>query len=286
MSTSKDRIEALKNELKATSEKNDDELDLFDMALKLAAIHHPNISIDRYRSHMKRLIENVEARYEFLIKSDHEDSLEMRLAALKDVFVIDEGYCGDEDRYNHMENADIMRVIDRRKGMPIMLSMLYISVGRALQWDIHGLAIPGHFVVRLDLGGDRIIFDPFNGCRILEAPDLRQLIKKVMGPRAELSASYYEPASNRAIILRSQNNVKTRLIEDEEFEQALEIVEIMRLVAPDDYRLLFDAGVLYARTGAAKRARAVLEEYIDLAPNAADREDAVQLLRQINMTLN
>lgn len=286
MSKSKDRIEALKAELLETSEKNDDELDLFDVALKLSAIHHPNISIDRYRNHVLRLIDRVAARHKYLLDSDHEDKLETRLAALKDVIFIEEGYRGTEGRTNYIEYADIMRVIDRRKGMPIMVSVIYIAVGRALGWDVHGLVIPGHFIVRLDMDGGRLIFDPFNECKILEAPDLRQLVKKVLGPKGELSASYFEPSSNRAIILRSQNNVKTRLIEDEEYESALEIVEIMRLVAPNDYRLLFDAGVLYAKTGAANRAQRVLEEYIDIAPNAADREEAAQLLRQINVSLN
>lgn len=263
-------------ELKSYGRLPDEDIDLASVALTLAACDHPGISYNRYHTHLDKLAESVAA----LCKEEN-DTLAARLAALKTVLVKENDYTGDSDTYDDLQNADLMRVIDRRRGMPISLSILYIHVARSLGWEAHGLNIPGHFVVRLDQDGDRLIFDPFNDCTVLEAADLRRLVKKSLGPQAELSAEYYVPASNRAILMRLQNNIKTRLIEMEDYEAALRIVEAMRLLDPNEYRLLLDAGVLYARTDQIGEAIEILETYIAKAPNEEDRHEAALLLRQL-----
>lgn len=272
--------------LKKLGKTQDQDIDLFESCLVLSALDHPGISLDRYRNYFRKLTQAVKDRYDYLQQSGHEQSIEVRLAAMRDVLISDQGYAGDSEDYHAIENTDLIRVIDRRKGMPIMLCLLYISIGRELGWAVDGLSIPGHFVARMDQNGNRIIFDPFHDCKILEAPDLRQLVKSVLGPHAELSASYYEPAENRSVLIRIQNNKKISLIKDEDYQKASEVVDNMRLIAPDDYRLLFDAGILYARIGSVTAAREALEKYIDMAPNNGDKQDAVMLLDEINRSLN
>jgi regulator of sirC expression with transglutaminase-like and TPR domain len=176
-------------------------------------------------------------------------------------------------------------VIDQRKGLPIALAILTLEAGRAQDWIIDGLNFPGHFLLRLEYQGTRLIFDPFNQFTVLSAPDLRNLIKLVAGEEAELSSSFYQAASNRDILIRLQNNIKLRQVEAEDYEAALETVEVMRLFAPDETRLLLDAGVLYARTGRKQDAIKVLEEYIKNAPTPEDRYDARQLLQNLHDSL-
>jgi regulator of sirC expression with transglutaminase-like and TPR domain len=130
-----------------------------------------------------------------------------------------------------------------------------------------------------------LIFDPFNQFTILGAPDLRSLIKLIAGQEAELSSSFYQAASNRDILIRLQNNIKLRQIEAENYGAALETVEVMRLLAPGEIRLLLDAGVLYARTGRRQEAISALEEYIKNAPTPEDRNDARQLLQNLRDSL-
>ncbi|MCD8520150.1 MAG: transglutaminase-like domain-containing protein, partial [Alphaproteobacteria bacterium] len=192
----------------------------------------------------------------------------------------------DQERYDDLQNADLVRVIDRSKGLPIALAILYIHAGKAQGWDVCGLNMPGHFICRIEQGGQRVIFDPFYECRILGAADLRFLIKKNLGPQAELSADYYQPCNNREILMRLQNNIKFRLIEGEDYQGALDIVRIMKLVAPSDYRLFLDEGVLYAKLEQPKASIAALETYIDKAPDPRDRYDAELLLRQMQDSLN
>ena len=109
---------------------------------------------------------------------------------------------------------------------------------------------------------------------------------EIGGPNAELSATYYEPANNRTILVRLQNNIKLRRIEAEDYEGALRIVQAMRAIDPAEYRLLLDAGVLYARTNRLQNAIETLEDYIAKAPGDRDRHEAALLLQNLRDSLN
>lgn len=264
----------------------DSAIDLGKTALLLSELAHPGIVSERYMVHIRKLGEDVGYRYQTLLTSGAEDSTETRLAALKHILADQYGYHGDEVQYDDIRNADLIDVIERRKGMPITLSILYILAAQAQGWGVAGLNVPGHFVVRLETEGQRLIFDPFQQCAVLNAPELRQLIKKTMGEHAELSASYFEPVGPRQILIRLQNNIKIRLIEGEDYERALQVVESMRAIDPREYRLLLDEGVLCARTGRAQAAMLALEEYIKQAPDQRDRQEAAILLQHIRSTLH
>ncbi len=260
----------------------DEQIDLARAALCLAQMNQPDLSLDRYGNHLKKMAEETAARHATLLDAGADDDVDTQLAALKYVLAEQYGYKGDEQKQlDVFENASLMRVIDRGLGMPVTLSILYIHAARAQGWDIAGLNMPGHFICRLQKDGARVMFDPFGCCVKLDAPDLRALIKKTKGPDAELITEYYEPASNRQTLTRLQNHIKLRQIEMEDYEAALKTVEVMRQIDPSEYRLLLDAGVLYARTEDPIAAIAALERYIDSAPDAHDRQDAAALLSDI-----
>ncbi len=267
--------------LEACGTKDDSDIDVFLAALAFAVTTHEGIVAERYIHHAEKIATDVGAEYISLLNAGAKDDARTRLAALKHIIADREGYVGDEETYNDLQNADIIRVIDRQKGMPIALSILYIKAGRANGWQIDGLNFPGHFLCRIEHDGMRLIFDPFSGCKIMEAPDLRALLKKIRGTNAELSADFYKPCTNREILIRLQNNIKLRLIDAGDYRDALQSVEMMRLVDPHEYRLFLDAGVLYAKTGKPDDAIHALEKYINLAPDPRERREAESLLRQV-----
>jgi len=264
----------------------DEDIDLGRAALVLAALDHPVVSLDRYHVHLDKLVAAAREYFDAQIAQGREDDISLRIEVLKHVLAEQNEYRGDEETYDDLQNASLIRVIERRKGMPITLSILYLHVARALGWAAHGLNLPGHFIIRLDKGAERVIIDPFQQGAILQAADLRRIVKLFLGPDAELSADYYNPADNREILVRLQNNIKTRLIENEDYEGALKIVDILRVLAPQEYRLLLDEGVLSARTDRPQKAVSALETYIALAPKSQDTHDAVMLLYQIKQNLN
>ncbi len=264
----------------------DQDIDLALGALALAVPMHAGISVDRYVHHLRKLSEDVGVHYTRLLKGGADDGVEAQLQALRSVMVDQYAYVGDAERYDDLQNASLIRVIDRAKGMPITLCILYIHSARAQGWDICGLNIPGHFLCRIEKNGQRIMFDPFDEAEVVEAQGLRAIVKKALGENAELSAEYYEAVSNRDILMRLQNNIKFRQIEMEDYAGGLETVELMRKIDPDEYRLLLDAGVLYARTDQPEKAIDSLVGYIEKAPNSRDRMEAELLLQQLNDQLN
>ena len=259
----------------------DVDVDLFEGALLIAALDHPGRSMERYELHRDRMVSACLAIYE-----DKEDSARARLDTLREIISVQEEYRGDWENYDRLDNADLMSVIDRREGLPVTLAIIYISVAKALGWNVQALSFPAHVFLRLEYDGERLIFDPFDGAKEMEAHDLREKLKELVGGHAELSAHYYEPMNSREVLIRLQNNIKTRLISGEDFESALQRIDIMRLILPEDPRLLFESGVLNARAGQRKKAIELLYDYVDVVESQADREDALLLLRELEDSLN
>jgi regulator of sirC expression with transglutaminase-like and TPR domain len=154
-------------------------------------------------------------------------------------------------------------------------------LARAQGWQIDGLNFPGHFLVRLEKGSERVILDPFRGGQEMNAAELRQLLKSVIGKGAELSHNYYNAVASRDVLIRLENNLKARLIEMEEYAQAIIVVEAMEVIAPDEYRTLFDKGILYAKLGHNSQAATALEAYIAKTPDVREKQHATILLHQI-----
>jgi regulator of sirC expression with transglutaminase-like and TPR domain len=269
--------------LRESGQKEDSDLNLMACALAFSALAHPGLSTDRHFNHIAKISRDAGERHRALIEAGSADDAGARLAALKHILYDREGYEGDRERYDDLQNADLCRVIDRRKGLPVALCMLYIHAGRQNGWRVDGLNFPGHFLARIETGGQRLIFDPFNGCAVLDAAGLRRLLKNFRGEKAELLSDYYAPCGNREMLLRLQNNIKLRQIEAEDYAAALQTVEWMRLAAPLDYRLMLDAGVLYAKTGRKGNAIEALASYIAQAPDARDRADAARILSEIRL---
>ncbi len=270
--------------LEAVGHLPDEEIDVAPVAICLAAVgtgQYKGRNFERYFHHLKRISEETAQRYADLLEAGGEDAPETQLAALKHILADKHGYRGDEDRYDDLRNADLIAVIDRARGMPIALSLLYLHAGQAQGWDIKGISFPGHFLVRLERAGRRIIFDPFQGAVPVEAPQLRALLKNALGPNAELSSDYFEAATNREILTRLQNNIKLRQIEASDYKGALETIKAMRLVAPQEFRLLLDAGVLYSKTGQMEQAEESLMRYVDEVKNPQFKQDALLLLEQV-----
>ena len=261
------------------------ELDLVMAALSLAAQNSPDLSIEKYYHHIEQLIEETKKRYAELIQAGSAEDAGTQLAALKHVIADEHEYSGDSKTYDDLQNANIIRVIERRKGLPIALAIIYVHVGQTLGFDIVALTFPAHVVCRIDHEGERLIFDPFSGCKVMQAQDLRQLLKTLVGSNAELSTQYFDASTKRDMLIRLQNNIKLRQIEKEDYTGALQTVQALQQIDPNEYRLLLDSGVLNARTGHLNKAIEELELYIEKAPAGPDREEAIAFLREIRLNL-
>lgn len=253
---------------------------LIDGALALAKRSLPDVDVAPYRSHIDDLT-SMTARA--LGRRDHVIG---RRDALHAALVAANGYRGDTEDYDNLDNANLLRVIDRRRGIPVALGILYITVGRALGWHIHGLGFPGHFLIQIDHAGERRILDPFDNLRCLTAPDLRDLLKRVAGPDAELQGEHYAPVADRDLLLRLEANRKLRLMAQGRVHGALDVLAGMLMMAPDAADLWRESGVLNVQAGNFSAAVTALENALRLGPDVATRQAAADLLDQIRGQLN
>lgn len=254
---------------------SDDEIDLCEAALALGSLYAPsNITLQPYKDHIQAM--------ETVIASADVSDLEDKAKTISKEMFDAQGYEGNAQDYDDLDNANLLQVIEKRKGLPVALGLIYIHLGLKQGWDICGLNFPGHFVIRLSDGGERVIIDPFQKGKILQANDLRQILKQVLGENAELSASFYEPVTRRDVLMRLQNNIKVRLIRDEEYAKAIEQIEVMRLIAPDEEKLLFDAGILHSKIGNLTIAIDLLESYKQQVSDPREKEEASALIYQIS----
>jgi len=255
-------------------------LPIAEAALALASFERPRVGPARYREHLKLLARDV-GRHPAAAGDVAE-----RARAINEIILLKHGYSGDALTYDDLQNANLMRVVDRRKGLPVALGILYIHVGRAQDWETVGLAFPGHFLIRLSDGPDRLILDPFHGGRICTASELRELLKATTGAESELQAEYYTPVPDRDVLLRLQNNLKARLIQAEQYERAVMVAETMLMLAPDLAELWREVGLLHAKLGNMRSASAALEQVVLRASEGAARHQAAALLQHLRSKLN
>lgn len=253
----------------------DDRIDIAETALLLASLDRPGVALGRYRDHLKLIASDLSRAAAGL------DRLDQRTKALNDVIFTAYGYEGDRRTYDDLQNANLIRVIDRRRGLPVALGILMISAARAQGWDISGLRFPGHFLLRMDHGGQRTILDPYDRGRQKSAADLRSLIRAQEGEDTELSPGHYQDASDREVLVRLQNNIKLRQTQRGDNLAAATTLETMLLIAPDDKALWREKALLAAQLGRIDGAVAALEEYIARETLDGPRHDAALLLQKL-----
>lgn len=287
MATDKSTASQVFKHLARFGEMEGNQIPLAEAALYLAAFDRPSIRLERYEHHLSVLVKDTDACFAAMAGGTEASTmLANRIMAINTTLFEDNGYQGDQDSYNDLQNASLIRVIDRRRGIPISLGILYIHIAESLGWSIEGLSFPGHFLVRMSFDSETAIVDPFNRGRVMHAPDLRHLLKAIAGEEHELSHDYYQPVTHRDILLRLQNNIKLRMIEGEDFVGAARAIDAMLAIAPSEYRLRLDSGVVQARLERYERAIHDLEIYIKAVKDPESKYQAQRLLSTLRENAN
>jgi len=265
----------------------DSEIDIAEAGLALAAIDRQRVAPDSYREHLAAIgAEMKTATAEADCNAEGEAGLYARATTLSKVLAGSFGYQGDRVTYDDLQNANLMRVIDRRKGLPVALAILYIHAARSQGWPIEGVNFPGHFVVRLHNGGRAVILDPFSGGEPCTTADLRRKLKAAAGEKAELQPEHYAAVGNRDILLRLENNLKIRLIQEGDLDKAAAVLERMLLVAPKHAPLYREAGLIQARLGNLSAARTALERFLEISDNDSQRHHVARLIQDLGQQIN
>ena len=265
--------------LKTAALGRDQEMDVAGIALLLAQTDFPSEPLAPFQEHLAHLAIDLSGAAKDV------DHVRDMAAALSDVLFRGHNYAGDTETYDDRQNANLMRVIDRRKGLPVALGILLIHMARAQGWAITGLNFPGHFLLRLTHAGEQAIIDPFRKAKRLTADNLAGLMNQVQGPSARMQATYLKSASDRDILLRLQNNIKTRALEAEDTEHALEVLETMTLISPDTAALVSELAILEAEAGNFKQALGRLNSFLALRQGHPEEAQVMALMKNLKQSL-
>lgn len=258
------------------------EIDVAKAALHLAALKRNRVDLAPCFAQLETLEQDVATAF----TAGGDLSLTGAAATLATVLAEQHAFRGDDQTYDDLENADLISVLDRRKGLPVALGILYIHVARAQGWTAYGLNFPGHFLVALEHDGERAILDPFHEGVSRTPQDLRELLKLVAGQDAELNADMYAAVPDRAVLLRLQSNIRLRLLQMQRFSDAIEIVDSMLLFAPKQSDLWRDCGLLNAQLGNMTAAIQALESAIEHETIPARRQEAAAILEKLRRRMN
>lgn len=265
----------------------DSAIDIAQAGLALAALDRQRSTPETYHEHLAAIdaeMRNAAAGAECNAEGDA--GLYARATTLSKVLAGTFSYQGDRVTYDDLQNANLMHVIDRRKGLPVALAILYIHAARSQGWPIEGVNFPGHFVVRLHNAGRAVILDPFAGGEPCTTADLRRKLKAAAGEKAELQPEHYAAVGNRDILLRLENNLKIRLIQEGDLEKAAAVLERMLLIAPKHAPLYREAGLIQARLGNLSTARAALERFLEISDNDSQRHHVARLIQDLGQQIN
>ena len=256
-------------------------IDLLEAALVMSALRHDEpVDLAPFRQHVAAMSTEVA------------DLVHRRGAtpeSLAEVIARSYAYRGDSETYDDLQNADLVRVVERRKGLPVALSILYLHVAREQGWEAEGLAFPAHFLIRVGIDGGRHVVDPFNDGLVRDAAELRALLRQVLGEAAELKPAHFDAVADREVLLRLENNVRLRLVKREDWQGAAQSLDRMMAIAPDRPELLFEAGQINARLDKRRAAIAAFERFLSLDDGKGDpsvRQRASSLLQELRRGLN
>ncbi len=198
---------------------------------------------------------------------------EQKVAALNHHLFGELRFAGNLDAYYDPRNSYLNQVLERRTGIPITLSIVYLEVGRRLGLALQGVSFPGHFLVKLRLARGALILDPFTGGEPCSESELRTRLGRVLpgagAGRADLDR-FLEPASAREIVARVLRNLKAIYLKGGKLEQALAVMQRMLLVVPESAEELRDRGLVYAGLECFRPAVADLQNYLRRRPDAVD----------------
>ena len=239
------------------TDRPDGEINLAEAALAIAATEYPGLDPAPSLAELGRLAERVEAGPEL--------SALANIAALNKVLFEEENFSGNAEDYDDPRNSYLNDVLQRKKGIPITLSLVYTEVARRKGLPLAGVGFPGHFLVKHPGPPADIVVDPYDRGAILAPADCETLLKKHFGPETEMKAEYLAASTHRQILARMLNNLKGSYYRRNNFPKVLTLIELALATGEDMPSNVRDRGMVYFALRSYTDAVRELKTYLALA---------------------
>lgn len=258
-------------------------IDLAEATLLIAKEEYPDLDVTAYLARFEDMGADVRG-----LAGSGEDPHRL-IAGLSDYLFQRLGFRGNTDDYYDPRNSFLNEVLDRRIGIPITLSAVYMEVGRRVGLRVHGVGMPGHFLVKYVGPSEEIVIDPFAAGRIVSPLDCQAILDRIYDGKRRFEPEMLSIVGTRQILTRMLTNLKAIYFNDEEYGKALSIVERLVILHPQNACEIRDRGLLSCQLRRYADAIADLERYLRLAPKANDSEtirEHLRTLRQRAAALN
>jgi regulator of sirC expression with transglutaminase-like and TPR domain len=254
---------------------DDEEIQIEIAALELSALDHEGVDLAPYLA----LLSSIEERLAS-IGGDARTGVE-QARALAQVIGAEYGFVGDKASYDAPINADLIRVVDRRRGLPVSLSILYVGLARRLGWQADALNTPGHVVVSLQGSDEPTVIDPFSRGRQLTPDALLALIAQAAGPSILPDELHLTAMTNRMALTRLLLNQASRAEGEGDPARAATLYERMTIVAPGEPRGWWELARLQIAAHDLSSARGSLAAMLEISTDAEQRERILATLDAI-----
>ncbi|MEL6440817.1 MAG: transglutaminase-like domain-containing protein [Cyanobacteria bacterium J06621_8] len=256
--------------------KVEDEIDLAQAALYFAQAEYPQLEVQKYLDFLWIIATEIEAqlppeRYPMKVIQTINHYLFKRLK-----------FRGNSSSYYDPDNSFIHQVIDRKLGIPISLSVIYLAIARRLDFPMVGIGMPGHFLIRPEFEDVGFFVDPFNRGEILFPEDCQARLDTTYQQQLQLDPSWLAPVSKKQILARMLGNLKYIYLHRRELDKALSTMSGIIKIFPDSYTEIRDRGLLYYQINRWSEAIIDLEYFLRVAPNSSDAPMIKILLEKMN----
>lgn len=252
----------------------DSELNLALCALLIAAEEYPDLDIEGYLAQLDTFAADVRDRLE-------DQGVPAALAALNRYLFDDLGFDGNAEDYYDPANSYLNEVLERRTGVPIALSIVYLEVGWRLGLPLAGVGLPGHFVVSCTGPEGTVYIDPFHGGTLLDEAGCIELMRRAVGNRLRFRREFLLPVSKRQILSRLLGNLKVVYQQQQDVDRTLAVLDRMLELDPDSPSELRDRAKLYARHRALALAQLDFRRMLTHQPSGGDADEAREELHRL-----
>ena len=246
---------------------DDEDIALDIAALELSALDHVGVDLDPYVT----MLAAIEADVREAAARENCDTGVKQAEILAAILGGRHDLCGDIQTYDAPLNADMIRVLDRRKGLPVSLSILYVAMARRLGWDADALNTPGHVLVRIGAPEDSVVIDPFHRGATVTPIALMNMIRRMLGPEAPVGQTHLASMTNRGVLVRLLLNQATRTERDGDTRRALVIYGRMVEVAPSNGQGWWDLARLQLSERRIEDARGSLSAMLEITRDSDSR---------------
>ena len=247
----------------------EDDIHLTEAALLVASHRYPNLDIQHYLDRIDAMADGLRPRV------DDGSSPPQRIVTLNQYLFQELGFAPNADDYYDPRNSLLSEVLDRRVGIPITLSILYMDMGQRIGLPLQGVCFPGHFLVKCKLPEGTVVLDPYSSGTSLGLADLQRRLREARGGEVSraIIAGLLVGANKKEILLRVLRNLKAIYLRSQQLADALAVMDWIVCAEPEQAPEVRDRGMVYQELECVRAAIADFERYLALAPGCDDGED-------------